>query len=313
MNNIPCIALVGNAPAEKREMLNSLLDEEGLIDMYDVALYGADGQPEISALNDALKDYEEGMVDGIVCLPMARSLKDALKEVTGSDSTPIYISTTGRLTAVRPEKSVAEAGKVLTQEDIKKAIKQLWRTLKRDLGVQNPRIAITSLNNEIKAEETSAEIAVIAPAVSELVKEGIQVFGPVTPTKLFAEDDFMAFDAVMEIYEGQCSEAFRKVTNEPITTLMSGIETPVTQTEPEGLFKAIDLARDVDRNRDDYDEVNANPLPKLYHEKKEDGDKARFAVKKKGFNPAEHRRENVTYIKANDQNTPPTEEKTVKE
>jgi hypothetical protein len=108
-------------------------------------------------------------------------------------------------------------------------------------------------------------------------------------------------------------EAFCKATNEPITTLMSGIETPVTQTEAEGLFKAIDLARDVDKNRDNYDKVNANPLPKLFHEKKEDGDKARFAVKKKGFNPAEHRRENVTYIKASDQNTPPAEEKTVKE
>ena len=313
MSNIPCIALVGNAPAEKRELLNSLLDEEGLMDMYDVALYGADGQPEISALNDALKDYEEGVVDGVVCLPMAKPLRDVMKEVMGGDTTPIYISTTGRLTAVRPEKYASEAGKALTQEDITKAAKRLWRTLKRDLGIQNPRIAITSLNKEIKAEEGTAEIAVIAPAVSELVKEGIQVFGPMTPTKLFAEDDFMAFDAVMEIYEGQCMEAFCKATNEPITTLMSGIETPVTQTEAEGLFKAIDLARDVDKNRDNYDKVNANPLPKLFHEKKEDGDKARFAVKKKGFNPAEHRRENVTYIKASDQNTPPTEEKTVKE
>ena len=48
MSNIPCIALVGNAPAEKCELLNTLLDEEGLVEMYDVALYGADGQPEIS-------------------------------------------------------------------------------------------------------------------------------------------------------------------------------------------------------------------------------------------------------------------------
>lgn len=31
----------------------------------------------------------------------------------------------------------------------------------------------------------------------------------------------------------------------------------------------------------EYDEPLANPLPKLYHEKREDGEKARFAIKAK--------------------------------
>ena len=33
------------------------------------------------------------------------------------------------------------------------------------------------------------------------------------------------------------------------------------------------------RHRMDYDAPMANPLPKLYHEKREDGEKARFAVR----------------------------------
>ena len=40
-------------------------------------------------------------------------------------------------------------------------------------------------------------------------------------------------------------------------------------------------AIDIFRNRIHYDEPLANPLPKLYHEKREDGEKARFAVKAK--------------------------------
>ena len=44
---------------------------------------------------------------------------------------------------------------------------------------------------------------------------------------------------------------------------------------------AIYMAVDMFRHRVDYDEPLANPLPKLYHEKREDGDKARFAVKSK--------------------------------
>ena len=304
MNNIPCIALVGNAPAEKCELLNTLLDEEGLSEMYDVALYGADGQPEMSALSDALRDYEDGAVDGVVCLPMKKAIENVM---------PIRISSTSRLAAVKRQTSMAEAANSLTKEEIAECVTKLWKTLKRDLAIQNPRIAITSLNNEISTAEDSAEMNVIAPAVSELVKQGIQIFGPIAANKMFEGDGFMAFDLVVEIYEGQCDEAFIKATNEETVTLLSGIETPMTQTEAEGLYTAINLVMDVEKNRKDYDEANANPLQKLYHEKKEDGDKARFAVKKKGFNPAEHRRENVTYIKATDQNTPPTEEKTVKE
>ena len=45
--------------------------------------------------------------------------------------------------------------------------------------------------------------------------------------------------------------------------------------------QAIYTAIDVFRNRQQYDEPLANPLPKLFHEKREDGDKARFAIRPK--------------------------------
>ena len=41
------------------------------------------------------------------------------------------------------------------------------------------------------------------------------------------------------------------------------------------------LAVDTFRNRFHYDLSVQNPLPKMYHERKEDGEKARFAVRKK--------------------------------
>jgi 4-hydroxythreonine-4-phosphate dehydrogenase len=45
----------------------------------------------------------------------------------------------------------------------------------------------------------------------------------------------------------------------------------------QAIFTAIDMYR----HRLDYDEPLANPLPKLFHEKREDGDKARFAIRAK--------------------------------
>jgi 4-hydroxythreonine-4-phosphate dehydrogenase len=44
---------------------------------------------------------------------------------------------------------------------------------------------------------------------------------------------------------------------------------------------AIYTAVDVLRNRINYDEPLKNPLPKLYHEKRDDSEKARFTVRPK--------------------------------
>ena len=43
---------------------------------------------------------------------------------------------------------------------------------------------------------------------------------------------------------------------------------------------AIYAAIDTYRNRKNYEDPMANPLPKLYHEKRDDSEKARFATPK---------------------------------
>ena len=53
------------------------------------------------------------------------------------------------------------------------------------------------------------------------------------------------------------------------------------KADENSLRQAIYTAIDVFRNRKDYDEPLKNPLPKLFHEKREDGEKARFAVRPK--------------------------------
>ena len=53
------------------------------------------------------------------------------------------------------------------------------------------------------------------------------------------------------------------------------------KADENSLRHAIYTAIDIFRNRQNYDEPLKNPLPKLFHEKREDGDKARFAVRPK--------------------------------
>ena len=46
---LPNIAIVGNAPHDKYNLLNEMLGEEELADICSITLYGADGQPEQEA------------------------------------------------------------------------------------------------------------------------------------------------------------------------------------------------------------------------------------------------------------------------
>ncbi len=305
MPNIPCIALVGNAPTEKHAILNALLGEEELGDICDVILYGADGQAEDEALQDALDDFADGKIDAIACLPTATPIDDALAQSyePAPEITVVEIGEKGRLVSIMGDMDIADASLHMTRADVVATIKDTAATLKRDLDVLNPRIAVLSLNKEIDTDETSEECAVLAPAISEAVKDSVQVFGPYASATYFDTPDFMAFDAVIQCYDEQCSEAFLKANPGPTVKLYSGLDMPVTQAEPEDILQAIFLAAEVAKRRKRYDAPFAHPLPKLYQERKEDGDKARFAVKKKGgFNPAEHRRENVTFQTAKPKN-----------
>ena len=295
------IALVGNAPKEQHSLLNSMLDEEGLTDLCDIVLYGADGQPEYEALQDALDDYTDGQIQGIVCLPMAEPAEELVGRALEKPGETFATLDNGiiRVGSVLTVNDTEAARKQLTSEAIQKRGKQLWRMLKRDLNVQNPRIAVLSVGDSVDVTDGSTDITVIAPAITEMVKEGIQAFGPVNAATFFASEKYKAYDAVLQIYDTQCTEAYRTLTTESVITLIGGTETPIASAEAEGIYRALWAVIDIKRNRKEYDSPFANPLEKLYHERKEDGEKARFAVKKKGFNPAEHRRENVKFVTKN--------------
>ena len=97
------------------------------------------------------------------------------------------------------------------------------------------------------------------------------------------------------MYDDQGTVSFRSIAQEYGVKLKAGISAVVVTpdqgpsfeiagkgiADEQSLRHAIYTAIDMYRHRAEYDEPKANPLPKLYHEKREDGDKARFTVKAK--------------------------------
>ena len=259
-------------------MLNTMLSTEGMSSLYTVSLYGADGQPENEALADAVEDCidTESDINAIVCLPMAQNPRKAIRQALGDNSASLLP------VMINGEERYITSGK----NDISDKAEMLMKCLKRDLRIDMPRMAVVG-NDDLK--ET----------VDAMFEKGIQAFGPYS-NEILKQEELRAFDGIIIVGNENADGAEQKILEElhdSYITLMAGTEMAIASAQPKNLYEALAIVADITRNRVEYDLPLANPLPKLYVEKKEDGDKARY-IKKKGFDPAAHKRENVTYTTA---------------
>ena len=264
------------------------------------------GLAGLHAIDRALVDYNEGYFDVLVTAPLennqnfqfsgqSRYIEDHL-EVEGQGLN-ILLNQQMRMALVTrnlPLKQVAES---ITKANIKEKITLLHRSLKRDFRLSNPRIAMLGLNPKAGEDGLlgSEEQEIIVPATKELAKEGIQVFGPYAADRFFAENQMVYFDAVLAMYYDQGVIPFRTLTFDDAQNYLAGL--PLVRTAPEltpgfdiagkgiadpaAMRHAIFLAIDIFRHRKEYDEPMANPLQKLYHEKRDENDKVRFNIPKK--------------------------------
>ena len=138
------------------------------------------------------------------------------------------------------------------------------------------------------------EQTTIIPAIDELAEKGIQAFGPYPADGFFGSGQYDKFDAVLAMYHDQGLAPFKALAVEDGVNYTAGL--PIVRTSPdhgtaydiagkcvadENSFRqAVYMAIDIFRNRNDYDEAYENPLPKLYHEKKDDSEKVRFNIPK---------------------------------
>jgi 4-hydroxythreonine-4-phosphate dehydrogenase len=135
--------------------------------------------------------------------------------------------------------------------------------------------------------------------VDAMFEKGIQAFGPYS-SEILKKEELRAFDGIIIAGNENADASEQKILDElhdSYITMMAGTEMAIVSAQPKDIYEALALVADITRNRVEYDLPLSNPLPKLYVEKKEDGDKARY-IKKKGFDPAAHKRENVTYTTA---------------
>ena len=272
------------------------------------------GEAALKALDRAMTDFRSQLYDVLVACPVDNTNMSAdnysyknLKEYSetsigdGAKGIKIMINETLRIALATDGLAIKDIPANLTEERLVAKIKALHASMQRDFRISNPRIAVLALNP--KADGTE-ENTIIIPAVKRSEEEGINAYGPYAADEFFGHSLYEAFDCVLAMYDDQA--------NIPFTTLMQndGIcyiaSLPLVCTAPalspdfvnagtgeydeSALRHAIFTAIDIVRNRDEHDSPLANPLQKLYHEKRDDSEKVRFSIPKKRepFNRNEH-------------------------
>lgn len=239
------------------------------------------------AMARAKEDLQKGLFDVLVTAPVRSNLnpprEDRALTVMASDMIRI-----GLVTNHLPIKEVAQA---ITVEKIVEKGSIFHASLRRDFRISSPRIAILALNPQLGAEEEQ----VIKPAVEALEGKGIQAYGPYVADEFFGKDMYYDFDGVLAMYDDQGVVPFKTLAPEYGVKLKAGISVVVVtpnhgpafdiagkgEADEQSMRHAIYAAIDMFRYRGEYDAPLGNPLPKLYHEKREDGEKARFAIRAK--------------------------------
>ena len=270
------------------------------------------GQAAFMALDKAMTDYRAGLYDVLVTAPINKATIQSpgfhfpghteyieTSVGDGQKALMILMNDTLRVALVTTHLPVKDIAQAITKEAIVEKATIFHQALKRDFRISNPRIAVLSLNPHAGDNGLlgSEEKDTIIPAIEELAVKGIQAFGPYAADGFFGSGAYDHFDGVLAMYHDQGLAPFKTIALENGVNYTAGL--PIVRTSPDhgtaydiagkgkadesSMRCAIYTAIDVFRNRINYDEPMKDPLPKLFHEKREDGDKARFARPKDMF------------------------------
>ena len=249
---------------------------------------GKYGVLSLQAAVNALKAKE---IDALVTAPLNKNTMQSgdfnftghtpyLKEAFKADEVLMLMVAENMKVALLTEHvAIGDVAKNITKEQIIKKISILKTSLKKDFGIDRPKIAVLGLNPHagdgglVGREEKE----IIRPAVLEAKKNDSTVLGPYSADAFFARGSHEKFDAVLAMYHDQGLIPFKSLAIGEGTNFTAGLS--VIRTSPdhgtafdiagknladESSFRqAIFTAMDIFETRMGYAERTKNPLRKI--------------------------------------------------
>lgn len=263
------------------------------------------GKAALTALEKALADYRDGLFDVLVTAPINKHTiqsdtfhfpghTEYIEERVGDGQKALMILLKGdfRVALVTGHVPVRDIPGMLTKELIMEKMEIFHQSLKKDFGIDNPRIAVFSLNPHAGDHGLlgTEEEEIIIPAMKEMIAKGVQCFGPYPADGFMGSGNYTHFDGILAMYHDQGLAPFKALAMDEGVNFTAGL--PIVRTSPahgtaydiagkgvaseDSFRQAVYVAMDVFRNRAWEKEISARPLRKQYYEKRDDSDKLKL-------------------------------------
>lgn len=248
------------------------------------------GKYGVKSLQTAVQALKEKNIDALVTAPLNKFTMQSsefnftghtpfLKEAFHADDVlMLMIAENMKVALLTEHLAIMDVAKHINKDQIIKKIHILKESLKKDFGVERPRIAVLGLNPHAGDEGLvgKEEKEIIRPAILESKKNDCIVMGPYSADAFFARGNHVKFDAVLAMYHDQGLIPFKSLALGEGTNFTAGI--PTIRTSPdhgtafdiagkniadESSFRsAVFSAIDIFNTRNHYLEIRKNPLKK---------------------------------------------------
>lgn len=249
------------------------------------------GKYAILSLQTAVAALKQNNIDGLVTAPIhKKNIQSAefnfpghtpyLKTMFGvNDVVMMLCAGNFRVALVTEHIPVSEIAKHITKEKILSKLNIIHQSLRKDFGIDKPRIAVLGLNPHAGDEGLigNEEETIIKPAIKEAKNNNMLVVGPFSADAFFARNQYDKFDAVLAMYHDQGLIPFKALASGDGVNYTAGL--PAVRTSPDhgvafdiagkdkadpssfltSIFECIDIIN----RRKEYEENRQNPLRKV--------------------------------------------------
>jgi 4-hydroxythreonine-4-phosphate dehydrogenase len=248
------------------------------------------GNYAVKSLLAAATALKEGHIQGLVTAPIhKKNVQSPEFSYTGhtpflkaiaeaNDVLMLLYAMNLRVALVTEHLPVRSVAQFITRENILSKLNLLQASLKRDFGIDKPKIAVLGLNPHAGDEGLigNEEEQIIQPTIKE-AKQNMLVFGPFSADAFFARRSYIQFDAVLAMYHDQGLIPFKTIAMGEGVNYTAGL--PFVRTSPDhgtafdiagknkadatSFIAAVFECVDIINRRNEYDERNRNPLRKI--------------------------------------------------
>lgn len=249
------------------------------------------GKYAVMSLVAAAQALKEGKIDGLVTAPIHKKNTQSaqfdftghtpyLKNIFGANDVVMFmVAENMRVGLVTEHVPLKEVAQHISKEKIISKLNIINNSLKKDFGIDKPKIAVLGLNPHAGDEGLigKEEEEIIRPAIKEAKQKDIFCFGPYSADAFFARGQHEKFDAVLAMYHDQGLIPFKSLAiGEGVnyTAGISGVRTSPdhgvafdiagkSKADEASFRAAIFAAVDIFNSRRGYADNRRNPLRKM--------------------------------------------------